>query len=212
MKGYKKIQGLSLYEFRDTGKDLLAYSHRLHRLLKKKESTRQKRPVMYYPLTADSGEKMYFTEGQLRYLLRHPEIEPEKLARNRANITIDNSGRVYARRARTGADTFTSLDEAENTLHIVRKAVEGNEGPLRIFLYGARYGAVTYAQRRTGVPAYVLEQYLDEAEHMLTEEVKRFRKEAVRPLFREFCSALIRTCKEKGREFRYDDSRRYGRG
>ncbi|MCM1555872.1 MAG: hypothetical protein NC048_10335 [Bacteroides sp.] len=196
-----KIKDLPNYEIDIKDGRLTVYSLS-HRKTMKLRSYRNRTPG--YALQAKKGEQMrtvWVSACTLRILMNRPDLSIWDLYG-----TGESRAAILEKRKRYGGDndlprfrgdTFRNIDDAMETLQLLKRAQEGEITPLVCFLHGARTGAVNTVSGFTGIPPARVDLYFEEAEQKFLEQVKTLRVQRIMPLYPWLCKCLKAVCKEK---------------
>lgn len=196
------LKGLSQYRFSVIENRLIVQS----RTRTMKGTLRSGR--IFYFLKCDDGKKRMYGDNVLRFYLKHKELPA--LCNNlvyKTRVYLSDDGDILpALKLKGRWDVFRGIDDALETVLILKAYEEGDRGPLLEWLIEARKNAC-YAITKFGkVGLKTAENCMDDAEELFMEQVRNYNVKRILPLFAMLCKCLrVQVDFAKGKNLPYKD-------
>lgn len=192
------LKGLSRYDIYTSAGSLVV----------KKRSTRKElrgsicqNGEKVYALKGDDGKVRRYRFRVLLFYLRNRKIPALVSGLYRYGISLHPDGSVNSdvRRA-TSCNTFTSIQEAMETLMVVKSWQDGEKASVLLWMRDARKNALNLCGRYGWCGRRRAEQCIPMAEEMFMNQLDNFRVRRVMPLFGMYCKCLKITIKDRKTE------------
>ena len=170
--------------------------------------------VRRYLLTGDDGKYKNYPEKVLRFYMKNPHLPA--LCNNvfkASGIRLNDDGDITNDfRQKQRRNEFKSIDDALETVFLIKSFNQGDEGPVREWMKEAGPDAAATLARNGHFAYSRLLDCIDEAEEMFMDQLKRFNVQRIMPLFAMYCKCLQTTAKKKSsRELRYNNEIKYSK-
>lgn len=195
-----KLKGLSRYSFSFIDGRLFIKSQ----TRTMKGCIRGGRPS--YNLTGDDGKVRIYNEKVLKFYIKNPDLPA--LCNNfvhKTRVYLSDDGDILpALKLKGRWDVFRGIDDALETVMILKAYNEGDSGPLQQWLIEARKNAC-YAITKFGkVGLKTAESCMDDAEELFMEQISNYNTKRIAPLFAMLCKCLrVQIEFVRGRELPY---------
>lgn len=161
-----------------------------------------------YTLRCDDGKVRRYADNVLRFYLKNQELPV--LCNNlvyKTRVYLSDDGDILpALKLKGRWDVFRGIDDALETVLILKAYEEGDRGPLLEWLIEARKNAC-YAITKFGkVGLKTAENCMDDAEELFMEQVRNYNVKRILPLFAMLCKCLrVQVDFAKGKNLPYKD-------
>lgn len=161
-----------------------------------------------YSLVGDDGKARWYNENVLRFYIKNPDLPA--LCNNfvhKTRVYLSDDGDILPALHLKGRwDTFRGIDDALETLFVLKAYNEGDKGPLLEWLKEARKNAC-YAITKFGkVGLKYAENCMDDAEELFMKQIQNYNVKRIAPLFATLCKCLrVQVEFVKGKELPYKD-------
>ena len=161
-----------------------------------------------YNLKGDDGKSRGYNDNVLKFYIKNPDLPA--LCNNfvhKTRVYLSDEGDILPSLKLNGRwDVFKGIDDALETVLIMKAYNEGDKGPLLEWIKSARKNAC-YAITKFGKYGLKLaENCIDDAENLFMETVSNYNVKRIAPLFATFCKCLrVQIEFVKGRELPYKD-------
>ncbi|MBD5131927.1 MAG: hypothetical protein HDT28_04970 [Clostridiales bacterium] len=161
-----------------------------------------------YNLKGDDGKVRIYNDKVLKFYIKNPDLPA--LCNNfvhKTRVYLSDDGDILPSLKLNGRwDVFKGIDDALETVLIMKAYNEGDKGPLLEWIKGARKN-VCYAITKFGKCGLKLaESCMDEAENLFMEQISNYNVKRIAPLFATLCKCLrVQIEFVKGRELPYKD-------
>jgi len=185
-----QLKGLSKYDvrFTDDG-EVRVYSLHFRRYIPPIRRDKQEK----WQLQDDCGHSRHVTEGQLRFMRKHPDVPAWAISCRATGIKFRRDGTVAnlygGERGRSYA-RFTSAQDALSTVLFLMQAADGDKVPLLRFVEEARENAVVTVSRLLGCGQGTVARHFEAAADRFVRETRTFNVERIMPLFAWLCKCL----------------------
>ena len=146
-----------------------------------------------YKLLTDCGNRKYISIGQLRFMMKHPEVSADAISCRGIGIKFDDDGNVVnlngGNRKRSYA-TFTGIEDALNTVLFLMSVKNGDERPLLNFVADSRWNAIVTVARLLKCSISKVSRHFEKAVDEFMKQVKDFNVREIKPLFSWLCKVL----------------------
>jgi len=144
-------------------------------------------------LVTDCGNKKDVTIGQLRFMMKHPDVSADAISCRGAGIKFNDDGSVsnlYGNDRGRSYATFSGIDDALNTVLFLVAVADGDKKPLLRYSESARSNAITTVAKLLGCSYAHVSPYFEEAVDRFIKRVENFNVKNIKPLFAWLCKEL----------------------
>lgn len=184
------LKGLSKYDV-ELVDGKVKVTNRYGRTVSPYASPAQYKPS--YKLLTDCGNKKYISIGQLRFMLKHPEVSADAISCQGIGIKFDDDGNVVnlngGTRKRSYA-TFTGIEDALNTVLLLMSVKDGDDRPLLHFVEDSRWNAINTVARLLKCSISKVSRHFEKAAEVFMKQVQDFNVREIKPLFSWLCKVL----------------------
>lgn len=150
-----------------------------------------------YVLITDKGKAKSMSTGQLRFLLRHPELSADDVIPSIHRMRFGCDGTVKGlyedKRQRRPRTAFRDVDDVLATVLIMKAAAAGDVGYLYRFISEHRDEALEVASAKGGCFRRDMREIMPEAEEAFVADVTNANFRMIKPLFAIYVNAIRKT-------------------
>lgn len=162
-----------------------------------------------YNLKGDDGKVRVYCDNVLRFYLKNQELPAlcNNFVRKTRVYLSDDGDILSALKLKGRWDVFRGIDDALETVMILKAYDEGDSGPLQQWLIEARKNAC-YAITKFGKAGLkTAESCMDDAEELFMQQVRNYNVKRILPLFAMLCKCLrVQIEFVKGKKLPYNDN------
>lgn len=183
-----ELEGLGKYRFEITDNGLVVTHVRLGHKLKGQAAAHSQR---VYMLTCDDGKLRRYGENVLIYYCKNPQLPAlcnnflgygVRFSADGQPLTEPKNHRRY--------DVFESIDDALETVMLVRAYQHGDVGPMLVWMKDARPRAVDAVTKFGKCGRKRAEECLEGGEDRFLKQLETFNVRRIMPLFAMLCKCL----------------------
>lgn len=186
--GQIELKGLGKYRFEITDNGLVVTHVRLGHKLKGQAAAHSQR---VYMLTCDDGKLRRYGENVLMYYCKNPQLPA--LCNNFLGygVRFSADGQPLAEpKNHRRYDVFESIDDALETVMLVRAYQHGDVGPMLVWMKDARPRAVDAVTKFGKCGRKRAEECLEGGEDRFLKQLETFNVRRIMPLFAMLCKCL----------------------
>lgn len=182
-----KLKGLSKYIFNMSDRRIIVKNLNKHPL--KGKVLRDYRKI--YTLVCDDGKKRDYGENVLVFYYNNPHLPALCNNFNATGVHFNKDGEIITdfHRARR-YDVFGSIDEALETVLLIKSYQQGNVSPILTWLTEARNNAIYTVTKFGHCSMGKAKLCLDGADMRFWQQLETFNVRRIMPLFAMYCKCL----------------------
>lgn len=182
---FVKLKGLSRYEFKVVNERLVIRNSKGMFLSGHSHTDGN----LYYRLLADDGKYKSYTEKTLRFYIANPQFPAyiNNLTKKTGIHLTDDGTLITDFKRKRRYNVFSDLNDAMNTLLLIKSWQNGDKTPVLLWLkdarINARYTLARFGHRRVTA-------CLDAAEERFKNQLNNYNVQRIMPLFAMFCKCI----------------------
>lgn len=180
------LKGLEQYDINDENGEIRVYGQRFRKVIPRNRVTGR------WCLWTHAKPKQ-FTEGQLRFLMRHPEIDARDVRPREMHIRFLPDGTVISscsEKRKSRYSLFRGIGDVMRTCGILLEVQSGNYTRLLEFIKDARPHVIHTVAKLAATTYNKVSNAIDEGEEMFIKQVEQARMERLMPLFAWYCRCV----------------------
>lgn len=145
-----------------------------------------------YKLKGDDGKIRLYAENVLRFYMKNTDLPAlcNNFVRKTRVYLSDDGDILPALKLKGRWDVFRGIDDALETVLVLKSYNEGDKGPLLEWMMEARKNACHAITKFGKVGFKLAESCMDEAEELFMEQIRNYNVKRILPLFSMLCKCL----------------------